>query len=756
MIDEDVDTGELVHIIQLEQADATQLVQTLQQMMQGGARGQTAQVRITADSGSNSILLAGLPKDVAEIESYIGELEGKSVLIPELQIFRLKHASAMDVADTVSVMFSGGGGGGRRGGRGGSSMDAVTVTPDDYYNRLLVTANKRKMRQIEAVIEQLDVPVETGEGGVFADSSGRQLYFVTIYRGDPWDIAWDVQDMLPPEDKGGPVLDADWFGEYIKVRCRPSEIEQVVNLIREFEKRAHVEDKVVVRKFRGSMEEALPYLISRMGDDKLAVEYAPERQTVKSIVEPLWKEGELPPQLQKRREHGPEDDSRVKSTSHTDVRPFKLGLPVSVVLLGGDIDEALFDQDPPATQPARRRHKPEQPADAPDKLPPGVSTQGPKPGGVEPEDGEETSKKEKTRIAIQPDGSVIIYGAKNDVDEVEEVLDLLEEDLDVGEVIRIFEFKYGDVTAAAEVVNIMFNERQTIRLTPQQQQQQQQQQGRGRQDQQQGRDQQSNMLDQLRGMVGTRQTSQRGDRSDGRRVRIATDPGHNYLIIKCNEADLPEIKQLLRELDIPPGEVELKVFQLRNLDANEAAQNIKEVLGIAKAQTRRSGNTGRTAARGNAQEQLMEMLQQQMVSVPGVEGGAKVESVEIVPNSVTNSLMVSAPPEVMTIIENVIRELEDLEGRDVIGIYHHELRQAKVDDLLPLLQEVFSAVGGGGGGRAAGRRGGGGGSNPGAMGTVTISGDPRSNTIIFTAEAKDVRDCASHRSTHAGYRGCDR
>jgi type II secretory pathway component GspD/PulD (secretin) len=197
-------------------------------------------------------------------------------------------------------------------------------------------------------------------------------------------------------------------------------------------------------------------------------------------------------------------------------------------------------------------------------------------------------------------------------------------------------------------------------------------------------------------------------------VRIATDPGHNYLIIKCNQSDLPEIRQLLRELDIPPGEVELKVFQLRNLDASETAENIKEVLGISKAQSRRGRQaTPARGQRGGGQAERMEMLQQQMISVPGVEGGAKVEQVEIVPNSVTNSLMVSAPPEVMKLIENVIGELEELEGYDVVGIYHYPLEYARVDDVLPLLQEIFGAAGGASGGRTARPAGRGGAPRPG-------------------------------------------
>ncbi len=212
-------------------------------------------------------------------------------------------------------------------------------------------------------------------------------------------------------------------------------------------------------------------------------------------------------------------------------------------------------------------------------------------------------------------------------------------------------------------------------------------------------------------------------------MRIATDPSRNYIIVKCDEADLPEIQQLLRMLDdIPDVEIKVRIFQLKNLDAAETANNVKEVLGIEAARGGRQ--PARQAQRGGAaQQQLMQMLEQQMVSVSGGSGAsAKIESTEIVPNEITNALLVSAPEEVMSIIEDVISDLEDLEARDVVVVVHRTLEQARVDDVLPLLQEIFTDAGG----RKTASR------SPSALGPVMITGDPRSNTIIFTAESKDV------------------
>jgi type II secretion system protein D len=716
MIDEDVDTGEIVHIIPLEQADATQLaptlIQTAQSFAGSGARrggGSPEKVRITADAGSNSIIVAGLPKDVAEVEELIKELEINSEQVPELQIFQLEYATTMEVADALNAVFAGGDG--RRGGRGGGPVDRVTITEDDYYNRLIVTANKRKMRQVEAFIAQLDEEPE--EGAEYGLSGGRQLYFVDIYRGDAYDIAYDVQDMLPPEDRGGPSVQADWFGEYIIVKCRPSEFPAVENLIRQFERRARVETVIVERQVGGDIDRLLDYLKLRRFD--VEVDRPTGKPKRRTIVE------ELRPK---------EDFPGARSVSD-EIHPYLLDPSEAA----GWFQEA--DERDPQRPPERRREdrgsevksQEREQEGAASRTPIGSAARRPTQQTDEP-----PLQREPVRVQILADNRIVLSGPKNQVDEIEEAMDLLEEDLGVGEVIRIFKFNFGDVNAAAQILDRMFNERQIMVRQPQQQQQQRGQRGQQQEQQGRGQQQQQGLMEQLRGMVGGRQTGGRTTTRGGQRVRIATDPGHSYLIVKCDESDLPEIRQLLWELDIPPGEVNIRVFQLKNLDANETAQNIKEILGITQARSRRDPFASIQGRGGNQQQQLMQMLQQQMVSIAGTEGGAaKIEQVEIVPNAVTNSLMVSAPPEVMKIIENVINELEGLEGGTNVVIRHYPLENAKVDDVLPLLQEIFEGAAG-----TAGRGRGRGPASPGALGPVTISGDPRVKTIIFTCEAKDV------------------
>ncbi|MCK4341095.1 MAG: hypothetical protein KAY37_05150, partial [Phycisphaerae bacterium] len=706
MVDEEVETGEIVHIIPLENGDAQQLTQSLNQIVQGGQRGGrggggAASVLITADAGSNSILIKGLPKDVAEVEQWLTQLETESVRIPELQIFQLHYASTTEVEDTLRGIF-----GGAR-----SPQDTVTITADEYSGRLFVTANKRKMRQVEKFIEQLDADPGPEGGGLLA--CGHELYFIDINRGSASDIAWDVRDLLPDSsDRCAPDVEADWFGEYIRITCRPSEFPNIEKLIREFERRSKVEKVArLVRPKGGDPEMLIGYLRAR-GED-FVVEQIGVKPARETLVESLWDEDEVPPWKLEKEEKEKNEAAEKRRTERGGgrVTPHDAGLSLSEDLLD-DIEADLFGE--PATPVAARdciaacgsvgapsRHVERDgapstenscppspfrlasyiPREETDEPPTETQRAMPKlnvipakdePEKLETEVGRTVAspvEKEQVRIVVQPDGSLLIEGPRDEVDDITDAIDVITEDLATGEVIRIFKFRYGDVTAAAEVLSIMFNvqQRQIVIQQPQ----------RGRQARpgEEGRGQQGGIMDQFRGMVGGRQQG-RGQRDTGPRMRIATDPGHNYLIIKCDAVDLPEIRELLRELDIPPGEVQVKIIQLKNLLAEETAQNIKDVLGISKVQQRRSGGRqtptrGPRGRRGSQQQQLIEMLQQQMVSVPGVEGGAKVERVEIIPNAMTNSLMISSPPEVMSLIEKVISDLEELEGRDVIGIHHY-------------------------------------------------------------------------------------
>ncbi len=799
MVDAEDQAGEVVHIIQLERGDAEALARTITDVMQpaGGARGAAGSVKATADKASNSVVLKGLIKDVAEAEQYLGLLEKGSDAIPELQIFRIENGDITAISETLANIFA--------------ADKTVTVTADDYSSKLYVTAGRRTMRKLEGYVKLLDEAPPMDEGDLY---NGKELHFVTITRGDASDIAWDVRDMFPDEDKGGPSIDADWYGEYIKVMCRPGEFARIEKVIREYESRAKIENTLKRIKPKADTAALLAYLRQQRSD--IQVINAEQTPKEESLIIELTPEGEKPRRPTRGRSgttNGGESGAIRKAAD-----PFQVGVAVTDKLLS-DIEHDLTQpraarlasaaQDeagPPALKtpaaqprPAERKPAPKpapsspldpdddadlnEPAAAapkaqtPDKpavasaRQPAAQPVAKQPAATPPAGGDSSAtppepKRDPVKVIVQPDSTIVLEGDKDRVADIEAAIDLLTEDMDVGEVIRIFHFRYGDVTAAAQIMRQMFdvpNQRIPQQLLQQQMQQQQQQQqqrrgGRGEEggDEKGGANAGGNMMDQLRSMVGGGRGAAGASGKQAAQMRIATDAGHSYLIVKCEASLLPEIQKLLQELDIPPGEVDVRVFQLKTLDAAETAENVKEVLGISRARGGRQPgfpNIPGGQGRNPQQQQMLEIMQQQqMFMLPGMEDGTKVESVEIVANDVTNSLLVSAPPDVMTLVESVITKLEGLEAGNSIVIRHYELKRAKVEDVLPLLQAVFGAAGGRGGGGitvggeggpaamfGGGRRQGGGRSRvQGQVGQVTFSSDPRVNTLIVTCEAKDI------------------
>lgn len=755
MIDQEVDSGEIVHLIRLQQGDVTAVAQSVNATIQAQSKRAPLNVTASADVNSNTIVLSGLPKDVARIEKLVSELESTAENVPELQIFKVQNSTTEEVATALKNLLP----------PTKNPTEIVSIGADDYTGRLFVTASKRRMRLVEEYIKVIDAAPEIElDGGDGLTIGSRELHFVDISRGDAYDISFDVRGHFPDEDKGGPIIDADWFGQYLKVQCRKGEFPKIEKLIREYEKRAKAETKVVLRKPKNDISKLIA-LLQAQHPNMTINQVSTELDAPEPIVEELWKEGEAP-------------------TLRQEAKP-RPGGAVSPYLVDpawlGDAESDEPPQTAPSNPGAPRQPvgngvaRPQRGGDdfwrsiAPVKnaAPPTTSTSSAP---------AERPGREGAKMSVLPDGRVAISGDKDAVDELNDAIDILEEDLSVGEVIRIFHFKYGDVTAAARILELMFNEsanRNPLQMQQQMMQQQMQMQqalqgggaaaaqalggrggrGRGGDDEGGGRD--GGLTGAIRGLLGgggaAGGKARGGTLPAGDRIRIATDVGHNYLILKCDESRLPEMRQLLRELDIPPGNVDVRVFQLRNLDAQEAANNIKEALGITRSrqqQGQRGGGFNPLGAFGaqfggrggnpfgGGGGGILDMLNQQVFTIGGgQEGAAKVDSVEIVANQITNSLLVSAPIEVMNLVETMINKMEKLTIGTTVVVQHRELKNAELQDVLPLLQDVFAATaqrGGRGGGSGAAA------ASPALLGPVTVSGDPRANTVIFVCQEKDI------------------
>lgn len=704
--------GEITQIIEIESGSAEEIAQTVREtaglgggggFFSGRGRGgrgffpgfgSDSSVRVVADTGSNSVILSGRKDEIEKLYTLIKDLDTRSNAVPELQIFGMKHKRATQIHETLTAMepFSDGG------------EEGVSIAVDEWNNRLIVSANKQKMRIFEGYLEVLDTPPSQDTDGGLGD---REMHFIKIVNGDAFDIAYDVADLFPPESEGGPVIDSTWTGNMIKVICYPNEYAKIEQAVRKIE--SSLPPSIVIRRFqpKGNPQQLLQAMTQRDPTINVSLPAGGIDPEGASIVEPLWDDGEVPERIRRKRERAAPTGAKKDTTEAP-------GPTSSATRLGetGWAQFANWDGATPAAAGADLNQAADDTAAA----------------DVVVGDSQPTDPDMRTQVVALPDGSFIIKGPEMAVRDLEDMIDLIEEDLDEGEVIRIFEFRYGDVNSASRILDMMFNQRSAGRqpVRPQQQQNQRGQQGGDKGGEDERQQQQQQMLQQMM----QQQAAAAAAGGGGSGVRIATDPGNNYLIVKCEASLLPEIRKLLRELDIPPGEVIIRLFRLENVGAEEAAEALSGALGLGSRQGGRSTRALENLRNRGGGAQIMDVEESRAVKIEGLEP-AKIEATEIVPNAVSNTLLVSAPVEVMAVITATIKELEDTPG-GVIVVNRYPLQNAKVNDVLPLLSELFSSVSGGAEGR--GNRGG----SPSDIGPVWVSGDARINAIVYSCRERDV------------------
>jgi general secretion pathway protein D len=149
---------------------------------------------------------------------------------------------------------------------------------------------------------------------------------------------------------------------------------------------------------------------------------------------------------------------------------------------------------------------------------------------------------------------------------------------------------------------------------------------------------------------------------------IVAYPPSNTLIITDNGANIERLMKIITELDVPSSLDLIEVFPLKYAGADEVAAILNQILTQAAASPRR----GRATA--NVQ----------------TAGGKEVS--KILPYVRTNTLVVMATPEDLTIIRTVIAQLDQrpTQERSHINVYY--LENADAETLAKTLNEILSGI----------------------------------------------------------------
>ena len=177
-------------IVTLEYAGAREIATALQGLAgQGGGEGARAPVSIAAIDSSNAIALRGDPPSVARFAEMAKQLDARAQSGAEIRVYRLEHANAETLLETVQSLIGGQSGGARAGdmpavaapasggapaapsapivatssGAGANGIGGrgpIVVTRYEGTNALIVAANPDVQRSLGELIRQLDTRPE--------------------------------------------------------------------------------------------------------------------------------------------------------------------------------------------------------------------------------------------------------------------------------------------------------------------------------------------------------------------------------------------------------------------------------------------------------------------------------------------------------------------------------------------------------------------------------------------------------------------
>lgn len=234
---------------------------------------------------------------------------------------------------------------------------------------------------------------------------------------------------------------------------------------------------------------------------------------------------------------------------------------------------------------------------------------------------------------------------------------------------------------------------------------------------------------------------------------LTANESSNAIVLTDTQTNIRRIAEIIRALDTSIANISaIRVFPLNYADAQEVAQVIQEVFV--------SGTSSSSAAGGF--QRMME-ARFRMAGGRGGGGGAPTSGtsearqaasrVVAVADEYTNSLVVSAPDEIMPTIEQIVEQL-DSNIADITEVKVFRLEYADAAELADLINELYydttttttQTRGGRGGGPPGFARGGNANSQRSQrsllQARVVAVGDPRTNSLIVTAARETMMTIA--------------
>jgi len=611
------------------------------------------------------------------------------------------------------------------------SSESITIYPDTYENVLLIRAMPKDFAVIDEMLRLILGESEQVAGTEPIEVTGDFWVYHLKHR-KAYSIGFTLEDLLNPGGKGSLRFDEGPDEYVLLVRgSKPAQKEDITRYIEMFdvpEAGTIGENMRVVESKKMAPEE----LLSRLQGVWSSPSGAKLKQTAVGAAGGRVMTIDIHEGEEEQPAAVPDSREADSETTPISMGPGMMPSCVREALLG----IAIGQTDEPAIQDPERPIEPQPGEDSTAAQPASWSPEEPR---VEPPTTQPAASAATEVTTAEADrdveamvdpttGKILFFGPEEELERLEDLIDELTSG-DVPTVYRVFPLKYTDVNAAAQLLNQVFNESQAgaVRRVRQPRQPQQGQPQQGEKPGQPGQPQ-------------GRQQPEPEPPASPARVRVVPDARTRSLFVAAPSSDIPLIVDILRKIDqkMPPGEQNIKLFRLKNLDAEQVAQNLREILGLSTTAGQRAmrlprGGQPGQPQQGNAQQQ------QQMLQMQGQEGQGVVisasDNVKLTADTQTNTIIAQAPPDTLNLIENLIGELEAETNTTRMEMRRVVLANARAMDVAAIVKDVAGqvvAAPGGGGRGTRGPRGGG------SSGSVSINADARTNSVILAGQAQDL------------------
>lgn len=228
-------SGGGVTVVEIENADAAAVAQSLTQTFGQRAKGGPQTVSITNPRGSNMLVIRANEKELEEIQTAIAQLEAAGTAgSGELKIIPLTYADAEETRLVLEEYLRKPG---THGGRGGGAplVGDMRISVSAQNNSLILSGDAEQLEQIAEVVAQIDVQVEGG---------GVQI--IKLHHAKASEIQPQLEELFGQQRRSGrgrgssgggmqPVIVANDTTNSLIVRAGPADAKEIERLVRQLD-----------------------------------------------------------------------------------------------------------------------------------------------------------------------------------------------------------------------------------------------------------------------------------------------------------------------------------------------------------------------------------------------------------------------------------------------------------------------------------------------------------------------------------------